>query len=192
MRIKYFVSRALCKLYSRLRVILYHLLSDVGIPFRCCEQPVIFKGVGKIKVSENVSFGVESSPEFFSSYSYIEARDSSSRVVIGENCKFNNSLSIVAFQSKIELGSDCLVGRSVELISSDFHDLNPSNRFSPKTIKSKDIIIKNNVFIGNGVRILKGVTIGENSIISAGSVVTKSCKENSIIAGNPAKLIGTL
>ena len=50
-----------------------------------------------------------------------------------------------------------------------------------------EVIIENNVFIGNNVTILKGVTIGENSIVANGSMVTKSCLDNVIIAGVPAK-----
>ncbi|MFP3338962.1 DapH/DapD/GlmU-related protein, partial [Micrococcus sp. SIMBA_131] len=51
------------------------------------------------------------------------------------------------------------------------------------------ITIGNNVFIGMNAIILHGVTIGDNCIIAAGSIVTKSFPENSIVGGNPAKLI---
>lgn len=51
------------------------------------------------------------------------------------------------------------------------------------------IIIKDNVYIGNNVLIMPGVTIGNNVLIGAGSVVTKSIPDNSIVAGNPAKII---
>ena len=51
------------------------------------------------------------------------------------------------------------------------------------------IIIKRNVWIGANVIILPGVKIGSNSIIGAGSVVTKSFEDNSIVCGNPARFI---
>ena len=54
------------------------------------------------------------------------------------------------------------------------------------------IKLGNNVFIGNNAIILPGVTIGENSVIGAGSVVTKSIPANSVAAGNPCRVIRTL
>ena len=54
------------------------------------------------------------------------------------------------------------------------------------------VIIEDNVWIGEGVCVLPNVTIGRNSIVGANSVVTKSFSENSVIAGNPAKLIKVL
>ncbi len=59
----------------------------------------------------------------------------------------------------------------------------------------KDLIapvkIKDDVFIGSGSIVLPGIEIGSNSIIGAGSVVTKSVPGNCIVAGNPAKVIKT-
>jgi acetyltransferase-like isoleucine patch superfamily enzyme len=51
------------------------------------------------------------------------------------------------------------------------------------------IIIGNNVWIGSNSTILPGVVIGDNSIIGAGSVVTKNVPSNVIVAGVPAKVI---
>ena len=54
------------------------------------------------------------------------------------------------------------------------------------------IKIGNNVYIGNSSIILPGVTVGDNVIIGAGSVVTKSIPSNSIVGGNPGKIIGDI
>lgn len=54
----------------------------------------------------------------------------------------------------------------------------------------KDIWIGSNVFIGANATILPGSTIGNNSIIGAASVVKGKIPENSIVIGNPAKIVG--
>ena len=54
---------------------------------------------------------------------------------------------------------------------------------------SKPILIKEGSWIGANVVILPGVTIGKNSVVGAGSVVTKSVSNYSIVAGNPAVVI---
>lgn len=52
------------------------------------------------------------------------------------------------------------------------------------------VVIGNNVYVGNGAMIMPGVVIGDNVVIGAGAVVTKSIPSGSIVAGNPAKIIG--
>ncbi len=54
------------------------------------------------------------------------------------------------------------------------------------------IEVGNNVYIGNNSFILPGVTIGNDVIVGAGSVVTKSVSSGMIVAGNPAKVIGSV
>ncbi|WP_346675095.1 sugar O-acetyltransferase [Methanobrevibacter woesei] len=66
------------------------------------------------------------------------------------------------------------------------HDFNPENR---SATQAKPIVLKKNVWVGIGATILPGVTVGENSIVGAGSVVTKDVPDNTIVAGNPAKFI---
>lgn len=85
----------------------------------------------------------------------------------------------------IKLGKECLFAPGVKLISSNHDFKNYSH-----SIDEKPIIIGDNVWIGTNVVILPGVEIGNNCVVGAGSIVTKSFKQNNlIIAGNPAKII---
>lgn len=93
----------------------------------------------------------------------------------------------------VRIGRKCLIGANVTMSDTDFHAIQPANRRfnkNPEDIAAAPIVIGDNVFIGTASTILKGVSIGENSVVGAGSVVTKSFPPNSIVAGNPAKIIG--
>lgn len=59
----------------------------------------------------------------------------------------------------------------------------------PRAGKDSAIIIDDNVWLGYDVKVLKGVHIGKNSMIGAGSIVTKDIPANVIAAGNPCKII---
>lgn len=111
-------------------------------------------------------------------------------IVIGEDTGMSGG-SICA-SSSIRIGKGCLIGANVTLVDTDFHATNPVNRRynrNPDEIAVAPIVIEDNVFIGADVFVLKGVTIGKNSVIGAGSVVTRDIPENSIAAGNPAKIV---
>jgi maltose O-acetyltransferase len=92
--------------------------------------------------------------------------------------------------SKIEIGADCLFGPNVQLLAVS-HDIDPNERLRKQNYVD-DILIGDNVWLGGGVIVLAGVTIGNNSVVGAGSVVTKSIAENSFCAGNPAVKIRDL
>lgn len=92
----------------------------------------------------------------------------------------------------IQIGNDVTIASDVKLITHDgssrlFRNKFPEmsrfgNRFAP-------IIVEDNVFIGMNALILPGVRIGTNSIVGAGSVVTKDVEANTVVAGNPARKI---
>lgn len=71
-------------------------------------------------------------------------------------------------------------------MDSDFHDYYIDDKLVENT---KEISIGDNVWIGNNVIILKGVNIGDNSIIAAGSIVNKDVSPNTIVGGNPIKIL---
>ena len=109
---------------------------------------------------------------------------------IGNNVRMSGTTICAA--KKIEIGDRCVIGADVIIADTDFHSLDPQQRFSSVdniNAISKPIIIGPDVFIGGRSIILKGIIIGEGAIIGAGSVVTKDVPPYSIYAGNPASLV---
>lgn len=155
-------------------------------------QPLLLLGNGTIVFGHNVSIGVSSSPKFWSSECYIEARSASALVTIGHNTWINNNFSAISNDSVIFIGQDCLIGHDVYVVDSDFHILNPDQRHQGEKPVSKPVHIGNNVFIGSYVTVLKNSSIGDGCVVAAGAVVSGNFPARSLIAGNPAKFIRTL
>lgn len=110
-------------------------------------------------------------------------------IVIGNNVGISGS-TINATKS-IKIGNNVLIGSGCIITDTDSHPIDWQDRINNRNERtiSSPIIIEDNVFIGARSIILKGVTIGKNSVIGAGSIVTKSITANSIVGGNPAKVI---
>lgn len=85
----------------------------------------------------------------------------------------------------ISIGDDCTLAPRVMILA---HDAS-MKRLIGYTRVSK-VTIGKLVFIGAGTIILPGVTIGDNVVIGAGSVVSKDIPSDTVVAGNPAKIIG--
>ena len=95
----------------------------------------------------------------------------------------------------VEIGSQCLIGANVVITDTDFHTMNPVGRHDDRNlldVASSPVVVEDNVFIGTNSIILKGVRVGRNSVVGAFSVVTKDVPADSIVAGNPARIIGRL
>ncbi len=101
------------------------------------------------------------------------------RVFINQNCTMYDL-------GGIDIGDDVLIGPNVSLITSS-HPIEPSRR--REGVVAKPIVIGRNVWIAAGVTIIGGVTVGENAVVAAGSVVTRDVPANTLVGGNPARVI---
>jgi acetyltransferase-like isoleucine patch superfamily enzyme len=113
-------------------------------------------------------------------------------IVIGNNVSINYDCHIGAI-NQIVIGNNVLIGSKV-LITDHSHGDGDFKSLSTPPVKralvSKGpVFIGDNVWIGDGVAILPGVKIGRNAIIGANSVIVRDVPDNTIAAGNPARVV---
>lgn len=105
------------------------------------------------------------------------------RVVIG------SCVAIASGRGGIEIGDDCFLSPNVVLTPGTHRYSRTDIPIIAQGMDSKGIRIGEDVWVGANCTVLDGSKIGRGSIISANSVVTGQIPENSIVAGNPAKVI---
>lgn len=105
-------------------------------------------------------------------------------VSIGSGTYANMNLTLID-DWKITIGKNVLIGPNVTLCTTG-HPIDPAHR--QDGMYSFPITIGDNVWLGGNVMVLPGVTIGENSVIGAGSVVTKDIPANVVAFGSPCKV----
>ncbi len=110
------------------------------------------------------------------------------RVSIGDYCVINPGVRITS-ASSIEIGNNCMLAMYAYLMDMDGHDLY-HRVIAPG--QTAPIVLKDNVWICDGAVVCKGVTVGENSIVAARAVVTKDVPANTVVGGNPARVIREL
>lgn len=109
-------------------------------------------------------------------------------IKIGDNTGINSN-AYLAGQGGIEIGENVIIGPGVKIFSENHIFLDLSIPIKEQGVSRKGVIIKDNCWIGANVTILDGVIIETGCVVAAGSVVTKSISQNTIVAGVPAKTI---
>ncbi len=111
--------------------------------------------------------------------------------------------SVIRSVERVVVGRCVAISTNVVIADNNSHPVNPADRlilqktppgsFERSWINSEHapIIIGDNCWIGENSRICKGVTIGDGAIVAANAVVTKDVPANSIVAGNPGRIVKT-
>lgn len=121
-------------------------------------------------------------------------------ITIGRHVGMSGTRMWVA--RSLTIGNNVNIGAGVVLIDTDCHQFDHRMRrhdaaalFSAeqlrKGIRTAPVVIEDDVWLGANAIVLKGVTIGARSIVGAGSVVTRDVPADSIVAGNPARVISS-
>lgn len=117
-------------------------------------------------------------PSFWCDYGY--------NIEVGENFYANHNL-IILDCAKVVFGDNVFIGPNCSFYTAG-HPLDATQR-NEGLEYARPITIGNNVWFGGNVVVLPGVSIGNNSVIGAGSVVTKDIPDNVVAVGNPCKVV---
>ena len=111
--------------------------------------------------------------------------------VIGKNCKISSHTFIC---EGVTIEDNVFIGHNVTFINDPY----PRATTEGGEMQTEEdwvcipTLVKRGASIGSSATIMSGVTIGENAIVGAGAVVTKDVPANSIVAGNPARVLRNL
>ncbi|MFZ0759338.1 MAG: acyltransferase [Candidatus Sulfotelmatobacter sp.] len=106
---------------------------------------------------------------------------------VGRRCKISSHTFIC---EGVTIEDNVFIGHSVTFINDTYPRATADGQLQTEADwKVERTVVKNGASIGSGATILSKISIGENAIVGAGSVVTKDVPPNSIVVGNPAKVV---
>lgn len=159
----------------------------VGRNLRVESLPFI-RGRGRLSLGDNVHLSGTIIFHFSGSLSATPEMTIGDNVFIGNRCSFSCA-------RRITIGNNALISAGVRIHDNDDHPLDPARRAARAPVEEEevaDVSIGSNVWIGARATILKGVTIGENAVVGTGAIVTDDVAANTVVAGNPAKVVKEL
>ena len=125
--------------------------------------------------------GAEIRPPFYCDYGW--------QIHVGARTFANFGLTVLDVVS-VTIGEDVQIGPHVQLLTAT-HPLDPEPRRA-KWESAEPVVIGDNVWLGGGVIVCPGVTVGQNTVVGAGSVVTKDLPPDVLAVGSPARTVRSL
>jgi acetyltransferase-like isoleucine patch superfamily enzyme len=110
---------------------------------------------------------------------------------VGRNCKISSHTFIC---EGVTIEDDVFIGHGVTFINDIYPRATTSSGAlqTEKDWKVERTLVKRGASVGSGTTILANVTIGENALVGAGSIVTRDVPPDSIVAGNPARVVRSI
>lgn len=164
--------------------------------------PVIFNKSGAtLSIGDNVTIKSSFLSNLVGLYSrtIIVTRSQGAYIHIGDNVGISGAT--IYARKGIYIGDNTCIGGNSKILDNDFHPIDVEDRIrllddahggDSDLVPSKEIHISKNCFIGCNAIILKGTILGDGCVVGAGAVVSGVFADNTVIAGNPAKVIKTL
>jgi len=166
--------RGWCRLFAR-RV-------RIGSRFRVTKR-FVPRGPGRIVIGDDVLVHGGAHPVTV----FTHAPEAEIR--IGRNVFLNGTR--FGASTRIEVGDDAILA-DCRIMDTDFHSIWPDRQSPDAIVEAAPVVIEPNVWVAAGAMVLKGVRIGRNSVVAAGAVVISDVPPDSVVAGNPARVVKDL
>lgn len=153
----------------------------------CCITPDVKLGQG-VKLSKFINlYGCEIGDETKIG-AFVEIQKNAS---VGRHCKISSHTFVC---EGVQIEDNVFVGHGVTFINDSYPRATTSEGGlqTEKDWHVEKTVVKRGASIGSGATILSNLTIGENAIVGAGAVVTRDVPPNTIVAGNPAKILRSI
>lgn len=138
----------------------------------------------EVELSRNLIIGKKSRVS-----SFVKIKASNGVLRIGAQTDISAGCFMSASYNGLTIGDDCLIGANCAILSGDYVTDRVDKTIREQGHKSKGTRIGNNVLVGANSVILDGSVIGNGVIVAANSLVSGKIPDNSIVQGNPAKVI---
>lgn len=136
------------------------------------QQAILLQLLGQIGQNSIIE------PPFYCSYGH--------NIYIGDYV-FLNVLCTILDGNEVHIGHHVMIGPAVQIYTAAHH-LRAETRIQGWEV-AKPIVIEENVWVGGGAILLPGVRIGRNAVVGAGAVVSRDVPANTVVVGNPARVI---
>ncbi|MCU0846561.1 MAG: acyltransferase [Spirochaetes bacterium] len=180
------------RLFFLVRTGLHYHLSFKGKFERIDGMPSVWGIWNVVVYGKNITLGknvvIVAADGYRTNLSTIRHSAGEGRITIGDNVLVMNGVRLSS-ASGITVGNDCMLANFCYLTDSDWHDIYDRTSTPGGTAP---IVLEDGSWIGDSAIVCKGVRVGRNSIIGAGSVVTRDIPPNVIAAGNPARIVKKL
>jgi acetyltransferase-like isoleucine patch superfamily enzyme len=163
-------------------------LNGVKFHYRVLGNSFYINNQGRIILGDKVT--LQSYPNGSSFRTSLSTYFPEAVIEIGNNCNINGT--VIHSNQLVKIGNNCMFGPGTVITDNDSHRVSTDPYERRKKAVSSPVNLEDNVWIGINCIILKGVTIGKNSIVAAGSVVVKEVPPNTLVGGNPARILKQL
>lgn len=156
-----------------------------GIDFRAgrnfrVDGRLTIRGPGRVVFGDDVTIGMHVTPWTHAPDAVIE---------VGDGCFLNGTR--FGCTERITLGDRVIVGEA-RILDTDYHSVRADRHSVEAPIRVRPVVLERNVWVGAAVGILPGTVVGENSVVGFGAVCSGRYPPDSVIAGNPARVVKSI